>query len=94
MHADDSTYWLMLTNLALAFVVLLSGGLVAAAVVWELLKGKGRDEQPQQTPEEKPAEMSIDEELWAMLREESQRILAEKTEGEEEDVPLEKYRRS
>lgn len=61
----DWAYWLMVTNLALALVVLGSALIVGAAIVWEFLKPKGVKAQAG----------SIDEELSALLREESHHIL-------------------
>jgi hypothetical protein len=62
----DWAYWLMVTNLALALVVLGSALIVWGAVVWEFLKTKAV---------KAPARSSVDEELSALLREESHHIL-------------------
>ena|ERR1051326_8895942 len=62
----DWAYWLMVTNLALALVVLGSALIVWAVVVWEFLKTKAV---------KAPAARSVDEELSALLREESHRFL-------------------
>lgn len=79
------TFWLMLTNLALAAVVLGSALIVVLGVVWEFLKPRARTTPPtsssvENEPAALPPEMSnIDEELAAMLREETRRILAEES---------------
>lgn len=78
------TFWLMLTNLALAAVVLGSVLVVVLGVVWEFLKpGTRTGTRPSSIEENEaalPPEMNnIDEELAAMLREEARRILAEES---------------
>lgn len=77
----------MLTNLALAAVVLGSGLIVVLGVVWEFLRTGPRTatqtidvEKNEPELDALPPEMSnIDEELAAMLREEARRILADES---------------
>ncbi len=87
--AEDWTFWLMMTNLALAAVVLVSALIVFVAVMREFFAGKARQARQMS---------AMDEELSAMLREESHRIHVPElgwtmADGGEELDPVDKTRK-